>query len=350
MRIVIALLLCFPGQAVTLLRVSCGSTGGTDSAGNPWTADAGFAGGYSWTSANQPALGTQDIPYRAMRASSGAPFSYTLTPASPYNSITLKFIEPNKTATAERIFSITINGSVVNPSVDLFAATGLLKPFTLTFSIVGSGPLVITLTPVTGNAVLSGIQVDGPAPPLPVLYQSGTEAAKPPACPTAPTLYRGSDSHLLYWCAPGEAGWKRILDSASFLPGPGIQIVNPPPGGGPSIISVDSAFIPTYGLGPIAQRPAACSAGQIWLATDTPPFVTFCQQPGTPGIWSGGTPAANVLQCQGNGTDPITGNSWNCAGMFQVAVLGSDGSLHQIVGAAWQMTPAPPFTWVPVVW
>lgn len=209
-------LICFSGHAATLLRVACGGPGGTDQAGNVWSADSGFSGGYQWTAANQPALGSQPVPYNALRASSGFPFTYsfTLQPNSTYT-VTLKFIEPNKTAAGQRIFGVSLNSTVNFSSIDLFATTGLLKPLDLMPFVVSTGSdgkITITLTPATGNAVLSGIQIDGPAPAVPVMFQSDTEANKPASCPAAPTLFRATDSHFLYWCAPGEAGWKHIWD------------------------------------------------------------------------------------------------------------------------------------------
>lgn len=125
--------------------------------------DAGFSGSsYAWTSANQPALASQSVPLNAMRASNGAPFTYTFSdlPFGPYW-ITLMLIEPNKTAAGQRTFSVSVNDSVILPSVDIFKlANGLLKPLEIILPHAYIGPLTITFTPIVGNAVVSGIKVE----------------------------------------------------------------------------------------------------------------------------------------------------------------------------------------------
>lgn len=289
-------------RSANLYRVACGaSTVAADSSGNLWAPDSAMTpGGSVWGS-----VIAESVPYNHLRYSNPAlsPLTYNFPAPTGNYIVTLKFIEPSRTIAGSRVFSVTINGTVEALNLDLFAQAGKAKPYDVVSTVASTGTISIVLQSSVSNSVISAIQIDDIPPPPP-----------------------------------------------TFIPGPGITILTPPPGGGPSIISTDSAFIPIYGLGPIATRPTACQAGQIWMATDTPPFVTFCNTPGNPGIWSGGMPAAQVLQCQGNGTDPTTGAAWNCAGLLQVSILGSDSTLHQIVGAAWQMTPAPPYAWIPVIW
>ncbi len=158
MRIIVLILLAVAAHATTLVQMACGGPGGAG-----WTADTKQGGGAYWTAANQPAMASQPIPYQTLCYSSGTTaFSRTFTlPAGNYT-VTLKWLEPNKTAAGQRIFSASINGAPVAIGLDLFAASGgALKPYDRTFPISAPGGfIVITLTGQTGNALLSAIQID----------------------------------------------------------------------------------------------------------------------------------------------------------------------------------------------
>ncbi len=71
----------------------------------------------------------------------------------------LIFVEPNKTATGQRIFTVSVQGQTSLP-VDVFAAAGLDKPYAFPFVVTINVPgvLDIVLTASMGNAVLSAIQ------------------------------------------------------------------------------------------------------------------------------------------------------------------------------------------------
>jgi hypothetical protein len=156
-------------QGATVARMACGGPGGTDAAGNVWTADSKAGGGAAWTVANQPALSSQPIPYQALCYSLGTvQFSRTFTvPAGNY-SVILKFLEPNKTAAGQRTFVISLNGSPVTLGLDVFAAAGALKPYDRAFAISAPGGFIqVTLAGAIGNAVLSAVQIDEAAPNQP---------------------------------------------------------------------------------------------------------------------------------------------------------------------------------------
>ncbi len=225
MKLAIACLLCASAHSATIYRIACGSQGGTDAAGNAWQSDAMYAGGARWTSANQPALATQPIPYQAERY--GASFSYSLPTATGDYTITLGFLEVRTDASVppiaigQRVFSVSINGAVVQPALDIFAAAGSLVPYSLTFHITTTGPIVIALASIVGNAVLSSIQVDSVAVAQPAAfapYLTGVESALPSACPQGLTFFVATDTDHLFWCAEGGA-WHRVGD---FSAGPSI--------------------------------------------------------------------------------------------------------------------------------
>ena len=158
----LAFALSCPGA--TLLRIAAGGTGGTDAAGNVWQSDTLYSGGAKWDAINQPELAGQPVPYRSLRYSAppGASFSYVIPVSPGVYKVTLLWVEPNKTAAGQRLFDVRLNGAVSASGIDLFVlAGGALKPYTRTFDVsVLAGAIQITLTPTTGNAVLSAIQVD----------------------------------------------------------------------------------------------------------------------------------------------------------------------------------------------
>jgi len=174
--LVLALFLVLASPAATLIRMACGGAGGTDPQGNVWSPDASFTGGSTWpangsTAADRAAMAAQDIPYRNLRYSNppGTSLSYTFQLPPGSYSIVLKFLEPNKTAAGQRVFAVSINGAPVLSNLDLFAvSSGALKPYDDAFPVVtASGAIRIDLAPSVGNAVLSGIQIDGVAAPPP---------------------------------------------------------------------------------------------------------------------------------------------------------------------------------------
>ncbi len=224
------LILCGDAHSANLYRIACGSQGGTDPSGNVWQSDAMYSTPSArWNAANQPALSSQPIPYQAERYTAPAsfPFSYTLPAAAGDYTVTLGFLEVRTDtsvppiAAGQRVFSVSINGAVAQPALDIFAAAGSLAPYSLTFHVTTTGPIVIALASITGNAVLSGIQVDSVAvapPPAFAPYLTGVESALPSVCPQGLTFFVATDTDHLFWCAAGGA-WHRVGD---FSAGPSI--------------------------------------------------------------------------------------------------------------------------------
>ncbi len=162
------------------LRIACGSaTGGVDAQGSAWQPDAFYAGGTAYAS---PALAALDFPYRTLRYGASA-FAYSLPVAPGKYTVTLYFVE-NRTAASvppvaagQRQFSVTVNGTAAVASLDLFAVAGSLKPYSVSVTAqVVAGPLVVSVAPVLGNALLSGIQVEEVITP-PAPSTSGIKAA-----------------------------------------------------------------------------------------------------------------------------------------------------------------------------
>lgn len=180
-----ALFFCPPVFAATLLRIACGGPGGVDAAGNVWQSDAPFAsGGASWNTSDAAGKPFGPVPYNHLRYSAnpaGSPFTLALYVAPGSYSLTLKFMEPNKTGPNQRAFSVSINGSAVIGGLDLWATAGLLKAADYAFPVVvpSDGLITIALSASVGNAVLSGIQIDGAAAPRSVIdvFRTGHQQA-----------------------------------------------------------------------------------------------------------------------------------------------------------------------------
>jgi hypothetical protein len=224
MKLLLGLLLALSLPGATLVRIQCGGPGGIDSQGNVWQADTGFTGGARWDSSNQASMAALAPPYNTLRYSAypaGAPFSYVIATLPPtttagHYTVTLRFVEPNKTAVGQRVFSVSANGTPLVTNLDLFAVApipGALTPYTVSFPVVITGSsLQLVFTPSVGNAVISGIQVDDDtvAPSVPT-YVTGLESAAPICPATGLTFFYATDTDHLFRCwAGGE--WKVVGD------------------------------------------------------------------------------------------------------------------------------------------
>ncbi len=251
-------LLSGPGFCATLVRLACGGPGGIDPAGTLWTSDAAYsAGGIVYTN-----TGALPVPFSHLRyapaAAVGVPFGFAFQFAAPgAYSVTLRFVEPNKTAAGQRIFSVSINGTAALPDLDLFAAAGLLTPKDYSFPVNSpDGAISIVLTPSAWNAVISGIQIDGPAllAPAPIVLP----IFDPPFTTT-----------------PDIAGLLHI-----GLPSQTIALTQAPIQG-----TLDgSTFVVLGSIGATAGRPVPCQSPRFWFSTDNAAAsLSYCA--GTPGQW-----------------------------------------------------------------
>jgi hypothetical protein len=226
MRLWLILALCASGFTATV-RVSCGGPGGVDSQGNIWTPYGPIASGYPYS------VSGQQPPYANLVFSepASAPLVLTVTPPGTSGTVTLKFIEPSKTAVGQRRFSVIINGTQVVKDLDLFAVAGLLKPYDLTFPFSAS-PVVITLTPTspTDKAVVSGIQIGTmDAAPVPWEYPHavmGLESTPPPCPSSGISFFYTTDTHHLFWCTMFDGGtWHTVGDVRNWSPALGAAVV-----------------------------------------------------------------------------------------------------------------------------
>ncbi len=115
-------------------------------------ADSSFVGGTPFT---DNTLGT--APFNSLRY--GTSFSYRIPSAPGIYRVRLSFIEPNKTAAGQRLFTVRAGGTTSDP-VDIFAVSGAHGRTTLETTAPSTfGYVEIVFTAILGNAVVSSIEV-----------------------------------------------------------------------------------------------------------------------------------------------------------------------------------------------
>jgi hypothetical protein len=139
--------------------VHSGGPAYTDTLGQVWSADAGFIGGNTSTTASTIANTPDPKLYQTERYGN---FSYQFAvPSGSYN-VVLKFAETYWTRTGQRIFNVSINGAPVLTNFDITAAAGaVLTAIDKTFPVTVSNNR-ITIQFTSGSADLpkvSAIQI-----------------------------------------------------------------------------------------------------------------------------------------------------------------------------------------------
>ncbi len=342
-KLLLLLVLSVSLDAATVLRMSCGGTGGTDPAGNTWAGDTSFSGGAVWTKTNQPSMGSQPAPYQSLRYSAGAAFSYSLFVPPGNYSLTLKFLEPNKTASGQRIFSVNVNGVTGIQNLDVFAAAGgAMKPYDRTVQVSSpNGNITLNLLPNIGNAILSGIQLDSIDPPPPALAQwldlAPILASQVPR-PTSPNVRLFSDG--------SNASKISRIDSAGS-----VFLVEGNPST-PQTICADTSFpVTQYFNQPVQTNgvafttiPAGTQVTDVWifedqLVTDGSTITAASACVGTSGTPCGyagafplmGVSIPNFRQYPSSGSISITSNADQVL-QLQLTVTGGSGNLSAFTG------------------
>jgi|HubBroStandDraft_1064217.scaffolds.fasta_scaffold02755_7 F5/8 type C domain-containing protein/malectin (di-glucose binding ER protein)/fibronectin type III domain protein/PQQ enzyme-like repeat protein/putative pyrroloquinoline-quinone binding quinoprotein len=143
------------------VQINCG--GGAVA---PFAADEAFTGGGTINHANPIDLSAVTNPAPAAVYQSGRVdnFSYTISGfvAGSSHTIRLHFAETYFTAVGARVFSVSINGTSVLTSFDIYMAAGaankaLVEAFTENAS--ASGSYLVQFTSVVNNSLISGIEI-----------------------------------------------------------------------------------------------------------------------------------------------------------------------------------------------
>ena len=155
------------------------------SATGSFTADQYFSGGSTYTTTatiNTSQITTNVPPTAVFQSERYGAMTYTIPnrTAGSAQTVTLYFVESYVTAAGQRLFSVTINGTTVLSSFDIYAAAGgqnraIARTFNTTAN--SSGQVVIGFTAQTENPKVNGITVapGSPTPtPTPTATPTGT--------------------------------------------------------------------------------------------------------------------------------------------------------------------------------
>jgi hypothetical protein len=161
-------------QAIDALNSAGGGSSSTSAkainagggATGSFSADAGYSGGntYSVTNAITTSGVTNAAPAAVYQSERYGNVTYTISglTANGAHTVRLHFCELYWTASGQRKFNVSINGGSVLSNFDIFADAGarfkaVVKSFTGNAN--SSGQITVTLTSVTDNASISGIEV-----------------------------------------------------------------------------------------------------------------------------------------------------------------------------------------------
>lgn len=128
-------------------------------AGGPDTGDCGpdqyFTGGAVWGAAQQSGLVLSALRYGL----SGAAFSYSIPVAPDFYDVTLTFVEPNKNAPKQRLFTVTLNGQA-SDTLDVFAVAGTNTALRVGYiAIANTGLIRLEFKATVGNPMISRIEI-----------------------------------------------------------------------------------------------------------------------------------------------------------------------------------------------
>jgi hypothetical protein len=173
-------------QASFNFRTNSGGLAYTDTSGNSWSADNSFTGGSAFLSnIGSAPTGTSDPTLYQDSRFSATNFSYDVAVPNGSYTVTLKFAEIRAAScsTGARKFNVSIEGTQVLSSFDIFALAGCNNAVDKTFTTsVTDGTLNIVFTAVTGTAAVNAIQIVSASTP------TATPTTAPTATPTvAPT-------------------------------------------------------------------------------------------------------------------------------------------------------------------
>jgi hypothetical protein len=160
-------------SSFTPIRVNAGGPAYTDSSGNVWSADTGFANGFTYSTDAPIASTNNPAVYQTERYNSGT-LEYRFSVPNGGYSVTLKFAEIYFNAPGQRVFNISINGTQVETGFDPFAAAGAAnKAVDRTYTIsVTNGAIDIQFQSVVNNAKVSAIQIVAAGSPASVTTPS----------------------------------------------------------------------------------------------------------------------------------------------------------------------------------
>lgn len=156
----VALSACLPAAAQTPIRVNCGGPSYTDTKGQVWQADFGYSGGTAGSVTSSVAGTSDPVVYEDFRKN---PASYSFQVPNGQYQLNLYFDEASTRAEkiTGRVFNVSVQGNVVFPELDIFAAAGANAALIKSANVsVTNGALTIGFTRVVGlDPEISAIEI-----------------------------------------------------------------------------------------------------------------------------------------------------------------------------------------------
>lgn len=156
----VALSACLPAAAQTPIRVNCGGPNYTDTKGQVWLADFGYSGGTAGSVTSSVAGTSDPVLYEDFRKN---PASYSFQVPNGQYQLNLYFDEatPRAEKITGRVFNVSVQGNVVFPELDIFAAAGANAALIKSVNVsVTNGALTIGFTRVVGlDPEISAIEI-----------------------------------------------------------------------------------------------------------------------------------------------------------------------------------------------
>ena len=148
----------------TTIRVHAGGGALVDAAGNSWSADYGFLGGFTYSDSAPVSNTATPALYQTQRYNTGV-VQYQFSAPNGSYTVTLKFAETFFTSAGQRVFNIVLNGQQVATNFDIVAAAGgpniaIDESFPVS---VTNGQIVIQLTAVVQNPEINALEIDAGA-------------------------------------------------------------------------------------------------------------------------------------------------------------------------------------------
>ena len=156
----VALSACLPAAAQAPIRVNCGGPNYTDTKGQVWQADFGYSGGTAGSVTSSVAGTSDPVLYEDFRRN---PASYSFQVPNGQYQLNLYFDEatPRAEKITGRVFNVSVQGNVVFPELDIFAAAGANAALIKSANVsVTNGALTIGFTRVVGlDPEISAIEI-----------------------------------------------------------------------------------------------------------------------------------------------------------------------------------------------
>jgi len=157
-------------QSFTPIRVNAGGSAFTDGASNVWSADTGYNTGSTASTGGAISGTTDDTLYQTNRwdGAGGSELEYSFTVPNGFYEVSLLFAETWSGAfsVGARVFDVEMEGSVVLPSVDVYAESGANAALVRTaMTAVADGTLNVRFLHLVENPFVSAIEIKATTKP-----------------------------------------------------------------------------------------------------------------------------------------------------------------------------------------